>query len=74
MTVNTSGTMLNSGHDQQLANTYVAAVAVVNDCRGTGVTNDGRRLDRVLSCLFIVYIELFSNDIRYIAFLLSRYL
>ena len=41
MTVNTSGTMLNSGHDQQLANTYVAAVAVVNDCRGTGVTNDG---------------------------------
>ena len=55
MTVNTSGTMLNSKHDQQLANTCVAAVAAVNDCRRTRVTNDGRRLDRVLSYLYIVY-------------------
>ena len=55
MTVSTSGTMLNSGHDQQLANTCVAAVVAVNDCKQTGVTNDGRGLDRVLSCLYIVY-------------------
>jgi hypothetical protein len=74
MTVNMSDTMLNTGHDQPLTNRCVTAVAAVNDCRRTRVTNDGRRLDWVLSLLFIVYIELFSNDIHYIAFLLSRYL
>jgi hypothetical protein len=50
-----SGTMLNSRHDQPLANTCVAAVVVVSDCRRTRVTNDGRRLGRVLSYLYIVY-------------------
>jgi len=39
-----SGTMLNSGNDQPLANTCVAAVAAVSDCRRTKVTNNGRRL------------------------------
>jgi hypothetical protein len=66
--------MLNSGHDQPLTNMCVTAVAAVSDCRRTRVTNDGRRLDRVLSYLYIVYNVLFSNDIRYTAFLLSRYL
>ena len=36
-----SGTMLKSRHDQPLANTCVAAVAAVSDCRWTRVTNDG---------------------------------
>jgi len=39
-----SGTMLKSRHDQPLANTCVAAVAAVSDCRWTRVTNDGWRL------------------------------
>jgi len=71
------GTMLNGGHDQPLANMCVAAVAAVSYCRQTRVTNDGQRIDRVLSYLYIVYytyIEIFLNDIRYIAFLLSHYL
>jgi hypothetical protein len=71
------GTMLNSGHNQPLSNTCVAPVAAVSDCRRTSVTNDRQRIDRVLSYLDIVYdtyIELFSNDIRYITFLLSHYL
>jgi len=71
------GTMLNSGHDQPLANACVAAVAMVSDCRRTRVTNDGQRIGRVLSYLYIVYytyIEIFSNDVCYIAFLLSHYL
>jgi hypothetical protein len=50
-----SGAMLNSRHDQPLANTCVTAVAVVSSCRRTRVTNDGRRLGRVLSYLYIVY-------------------
>jgi hypothetical protein len=45
--------MLNRGHDQPLANTCGAAVAVVSDCRQTRVTNDGRRVDRVLSSLYV---------------------
>jgi len=49
-----SSTVLNSWHDQPLASTCVTAVAAVSDCRRTGVTNDGRRLDRVLSYLCIV--------------------
>jgi hypothetical protein len=49
------GTMLNSGHEQALANTCVAAVAAISDCRRTRVTNDGRRSDTVLSYLYIVY-------------------
>ena len=45
--------MLNSGHDQPLANTCGAAVAAVSDCRQTRVTNDGRMADRVLSSLYV---------------------
>ena len=41
-----TGAMLNSRHDQLLANTCVAAVVAVSDCRRTKVTKNGRRLDR----------------------------
>jgi len=40
------GTLLISGHDQPPANTCVAAVVAVRDCRRAKVTKDGRRLDR----------------------------
>ena len=45
--------MLNSGHDQPLANTCGAAVGAVSDCRQTRDTNVGRRVDRVLSPLYV---------------------
>ena len=64
--------MLNSGHDQPLANTCVAAVAVVSDCRQTRVKNYGLMLDRGLIFLCILHTVSFLYVLHTVTYIILR--